>query len=366
VTSTAPHQTKRAQSKATPRNSSVSGTQDTVDPVEQYWLHQAGLSGTANSRPCGGVVAETLLQDAAAESPCRFPLAGTATAPHPDVMLRLAQSAASRAQARMQNGNVVHGALARFYPHLVRYYVGQDRDACARIDWHKCSPEDLWNVLRSKHLSSSKQNSMALSFRECMKKMTADDACSSEHKTTFQKHLDETNDKHLAPIPNLKEHFVEALSEKNFLIRVQKCMVKYHGSKDIKIKDGLFPNFTDKQCNMVRIALFMVSACTQQILHAIANPDQSRTAMDNAETRVVQARTELYQAFTNIVNSDAAPDMSVVDMTDFNGIRVDCTNLLGGHMSMLDVVTVMRELKREVGKHMRHFTESGELAERGR
>ena len=113
------------------------------------------------------------------------------------------------------------------------------------------------------------------------------------------------------------------------------------------------------QVNIVRVASFMVSACTQQILHAMSNPDQSRAAMDNPETRVVAARTDMYQKFTDIVNSDEMPDRCIINMTDFNGIVVDCSVLRGPALTMVQVSSIMRDVKRDMAKYMRNFEASG-------
>ena len=89
------------------------------------------------------------------------------------------------------------------------------------------------------------------------------------------------------------------------------------------------------------------------------NPPQTRAAIDDHETRVIAARTALYQKFTDVVNSDAAPDNAVVNMVSFNGIVVDCTSLLGPPLTMLDVTTTMRDFKRDMSMHMANFTKSG-------
>jgi hypothetical protein len=104
----------------------------------------------------------------------------------------------------------------------------------------------------------------------------------------------------------------------------------------------------------------MVSASTQELLHASQNPSQSRTALDNAETRIAAVRSQHYERFTDIVNSDDAPDMHIIDMVPFNGITVDCSVLLGEPMTMLDVSTTMRDLKRDLSVLMSNFSKSGE------
>ena len=201
---------------------------------------------------------------------------------------------------------------------------------------------------------------MAYSMRECLKKLK-EVAATSDQRSAFEEALKDTNDKHLPTQSALKKDFLAALEVPLVLEAIRKCMVKYHSNKNIKIKDGLFPKFTETQTNTVRIALFMVSACTQQILHAMSNPDQSRAALDNAETRVVAARTEMFNSFTAVVNSSQAPDHPIVDMLNFNGIMVDTTHLLGPSLTMLQVATSMRDIKREMSILMRNFNQSGHL-----
>jgi hypothetical protein len=154
---------------------------------------------------------------------------------------------------------------------------------------------------------------MAFSFRECLKKLK-DVVVSPELKSRFHDGLKETNDKHLPPPASLKNDFLLALSVPSTLLCVQAHMVRYHSNKRIRIKDGLFPKFTDVQINKVRIAAFMVSSCTQQLLHAMKNPSQSRAALDDTENRVLSVRTDCYQQSTDIVNSDQYPDHPVIDM----------------------------------------------------
>jgi hypothetical protein len=284
--------------------------------------------------------------------------------PLPDqaVMNSRASASASQLQARKHNSNVVHGPLAQTYQHMERYFEGEDQDACARVNWHECNAIDLWNLLTSKFLSSGKTSSMAFSFRECLKKLSASTEITPLQKACFTTCLAETNDKHLPMHAGLKDDFISALSKTSTLANIRTCMEKYHSNKKIRIKDGLFPKFTDRQCNTVRIALFMVSSCTQQILHAMSNPSQSNVAMNNAETRVVAVRTESYKQFTDIVNSDDAPDQKLVDMSDINGIVVDCSCRLGPPMNILEVSTIMRDIKKDMSTLMRNFNGSGKLA----
>lgn len=307
---------------------------------------------------------ETMPESIVLETPCpqhfqsgRPPLFARDQA---DAILGLrAEAAAVQHNARMRNGNVVHGSLASMYPHLERYFDGADGDCLARIDWNKCEPIDLWHVLTSKHLSAGKMASMAFSFRECLKKLkevTSD----SDLKSRIEVALKDASDKNLPNQSGFKKDFIEALAEESILAVIRNHMAKYHASKKIKIKDGLFPKFTDVQTNKVRIACWMVSASTQALLHASQNPSQARSALDNAETRIIASRTKNYEDFTSVVNSDDCPDVCVVDMTAFNGITVDCTSLLGDPMTMLDVTTVMRDLKKDLSKLMSNFTASGE------
>lgn len=113
---------------------------------------------------------------------------------------------------------------------------------------------------------------------------------------------------------------------------------------------------------MVRIALFMASARAQPILHAMSNPEQSKSAIDNTETRVVQSRTALYQEFTDLVNSDEVPDKCCVDMVSFNGIFVNCTSRVGAPLTMLEVCQSMRDMKRDMSIAMSRFLGSGKNA----
>jgi hypothetical protein len=271
-----------------------------------------------------------------------------------------AQSTAHQQQIRHNNSNVVHGEFASMYPHLERYYdMEDDGDALANIHWCRCNGTDLWNVLVSKHLACGKTSSMAFSFRECLKKLK-DAVLSPDLKLRFEEGLKDTNDKHLPTQASLKKDFILALNSPSTLASVQAHMAKYHSNKRIKIKDGLFPKFTDVQINKVRIAAFMVSACTQQLLHAMQNPSQSRAAVDDNETRAVAVRTECYQQFTDIVNSCQSPDHPIIDMVAFNGITVNCSVLLGDPMTLLDVSRTMSDLKRDMAKQMCNFNKSGE------
>jgi hypothetical protein len=259
----------------------------------------------------------------------------------------------------MSNSNVVHGELFCVYPHLERYYEAVDGDALARITWDQCNSSDLWNVLTSKHLACGKSSSKAFSFRECLKKLK--DITTPELKAKFEDGLKESHDKHLPTQASLKNDFIIALSLPGILSAVQTHMEKYHANKKIHIKEGLFPKFTSTQINKVRIAAFMVSAMCQPILHEMHNPSQSRASLDDPETRVVAARTALYQKFTDVVNSEEVPDNAVVNMSSFNGIVVDCTSLIGPPLTMLDVTTTMRDFKRDMSIHMSNFTKSGQL-----
>jgi hypothetical protein len=268
---------------------------------------------------------------------------------------------ASRHEARRRNSNTVQGELASLYPHLERYYDGADQDACARIDWMRCSGEDLWNVLTSKHLACGRSSSASMSFslREALKKLK-EVTLDSGLRAQFEAALKVTNDKHPSTA-SVRTPFIAALQNTSILNSVAASLALYHRTKKIHIKDnGLFPKFTDVQSNMVRVASFMVSASAQRILHAISNPDQSRSAVDNVETRVVQVKTALYQEFTDLVNSDQAPDVPIVDMTAFNGIVVDSSTLQGPPMSMVNVSLYMRDLKRDLSMHMCNFTKSGQ------
>lgn len=274
-----------------------------------------------------------------------------------------AQASAEQHLSRRHNSNIVRGELATMYPHLERYYDMEeegdgDGDALARIDWSKCNGIDLWNILQSKHLACGKTSSMAFSFRECVKKLK-DVVASSGLKSKFEEVLKDTNDKHLPTQASVKQHFLEALSVDATLSAVRTHMAKYHSNKRIRIKDGLFPKFTDVQTNKVRIAAFMVSACTQRLLHTMQNPSQSRAAVDDNETRAVTVRTTCYQEFTDIVNSVQSPDYPIIDMTAFNGITVCCAERLGAPMTLLDVSRAMSDLKREMSKVMSNFNQSG-------
>lgn len=275
-----------------------------------------------------------------------------------------AQAAADQHRSHMHNSNIVRGEFAAMYPHLERYFDIEDDgdgdgDALARIDWSQCKAIDLWNVLQSKHLACGKTSSMAFSFRECVKKLK-DVVALPSLKSKFEEVLKDTNDKHLPTQASVKQHFLEALSVESTLSAVRTHMAKYHSNKRIRIKDGLFPKFTDVQTNKVRIAAFMVSACTQQLLHTMQNPPQCRAAIDESETRAVQVRTSCYQQFTDIVNSVQSPDFPIIDMTPFNGITVCCAERLGDPMTLLDVSKTMSDLKRDMSKVMSNFNKSGE------
>lgn len=290
-------------------------------------------------------------------TPSQLPRSDTSAAEQADMILNSRATAAAH-QYHRRNSNVLHGAMACLYPHLERFYEGDDDDALARIAWNKCEPSDLWNVLTSKHLACGKTTSMAFSFRECLKKLK--DITTPELKAKFEEGLKDVHDKHVPALASLKTDFLVALSHPGILGSVQTHMEKYHANKKIRIKDGLFPKFTSTQVNKVRIAAFMASASCQPILHEMHNPPQTRAAIDDHESRVIAARTALYQKFTDVVNSDAAPDNAVVNMVSFNGIVVDCTSLLGPPLTMLDVTTTMRDFKRDMSVHMTNFTKSGQ------
>lgn len=109
---------------------------------------------------------------------------------------------------------------------------------------------------------------MAFSLRECIKNMKDLPQASPQQVTTFTDSLKQTNDKHLPAQPSLKTHFVQLLRNPDALSAIQHCMNKYHTSRKIKIKDGLFGKFTDLQSNTVRIALlwrlpWLSRYCTQ-------------------------------------------------------------------------------------------------------
>ena len=203
-----------------------------------------------------------------------------------DSMLNLrVHATAAQHQAKVHNSNIVHGELATMYPHLERYFDGDDGDALARIHWDKCNAVDLWHVLTSKHLACGKTTSMAFSFRECLKKLK-DIVVSLNLKAKFEDGLKDCNDKHTPSLASLRNDFIVALSTPSALVTIQAHMNKYHATKKIKIKDGLFPKFTDVQTNKVRIAAFMVSACTQELLHAMQNPCQSKASIAEKSERV--------------------------------------------------------------------------------
>jgi hypothetical protein len=316
-----------------------------------------------DARGFPGIVNETPLDNVELELPSirSNPLLLPTARQQADFILNSAQVSGRRHDARRRTSNMVQGNLAALYPHLERYFDGADLDACARIDWMRCSGEDLWNVLTSKHLACGKaaNASMSLSFRFALKKLK-DVTLDASLKARFEQALSITNDKHPSHA-SLRAYFVSALQNSSILNSVCDAMASYHRGKKIHIKDnGLFPKFTEVQCNMVRVALFMASASAQPILHAISNPDQSRSALDNPETRVVQSKTALYQQFTDLVNSDETPDRCIVDMTSFNGILVDCTCLQGPPMPMVTVSCFMRDLKRDISMHMVNFEKSGE------
>jgi hypothetical protein len=190
-----------------------------------------------------------------------------------DFILNSAQVSAARHDARRRSSNMVHGHLAALYPHLERYFDGADLDACARIDWMRCSGEDLWNVLTSKHLACGKaaNASMSLSFRDALKKLK-DITLDESLKARFEQALSITNDKHPSHA-SLRAYFVSALQNSSILNSVCAAMATYHRGKKIHIKDnGLFPKFTEVQCNMVRVALFMASASAQPICGTVPPP----------------------------------------------------------------------------------------------
>jgi hypothetical protein len=94
--------------------------------------------------------------------PASYPLNGSMASIAPDdrEMSHLASQMAVRSLVRSRKANIVHGALASTYPHLERYYEGED-DAFAKVDWSACSGIDLWNELTSKHLACGRISSMA-------------------------------------------------------------------------------------------------------------------------------------------------------------------------------------------------------------
>jgi hypothetical protein len=283
--------------------------------------------------------------------------------PPPDVgqdhLVLLAQQQHDETALRRHNSNRVHGPLADDYRHLERYYDGEDNDAFARINWQECNGVDLWNLLTSKFLATGRVSSMAFSLRECIKNLKELAQTSQLQRATFTESLKQTNDKHLPAQPALKKDFLDVLSNGEALSSIQRCMHKYHQSRKIKIKDGLFSKFTDLQSNTVRIALFMASVAAQSILHAMSNPDQSKRAIDNPETRVAAIRSALYKEFTDLVNSSSTPDTCIVHMMDFCGFDADCTERRGEPMPLVQVASIMRDIKTHVSNLVHRFNSSG-------
>lgn len=335
------------------------------DTMEEF----GASAGGAGAGGRGRVVPETFFRQSPSPSPPLNPenphdrsLLLLAQYQHDEAdrnLLLLAHHQHDEAARRRHNSNRVHGPLAADYPHLERYYDGPDNDAFARIDWQQCNGLDLWNVLTSKFLATGRVSSMAFSLRECIKNMKDLPQASPQQVTTFTDSLKQTNDKHLPAQPSLKTHFVQLLRNPDALSAIQRCMNKYHNSRKIKIKDGLFGKFTDLQSNTVRIALFMASTVAQPILHAMSNPDQTKRALDNAETRVVSTRSALYKQFTDLFNSAAEPDTCIVHMMDFCGFDVDCTRRLGEPMPLVQVSSIMRDIKSHVSTLVNRFNSSG-------
>ena len=255
------------------------------------------------------------------------------------------------------------GAKGKAYPHLTRCINDPDGKNIAKVDWAKCTGQDIMQVLTCKYLGSGRLKTMAFYAQAIVKFLLTQKTVlvvDSAKCARLAKDLEDALrcDRGVLSHTTLGSTIVEICTSPFSLKLLRDFVIMYNKTHPLLIKPGLFPDISTTQQDQCRVAALMREPQLQRIFHELANPPQDRSATDNPDMRISAHRTKLYQEFCAVFNDPLFDPTFSVDIAAWCDIDVD-VSAPAEERGWVWVACTMKDIKTKMTKFIGNFNDSG-------
>ncbi len=277
------------------------------------------------------------------------PLYGGADAPQPTIQALIAPA------LRLRKPDIKH--LAKF-----PFVTGGFDDDCVSVEWNSCNGQNICDIFTSKMFGSGRgaQKSMGVWARELMKHLKVQCRNHSTFPPRIEAVLDASQRSALQS-DDFEPLLTEILAQAAFLPSARAFLVKHSRQHDLHVvSSGFFPQVTEVQVAQCRVGALMREPSLQILFHEIANPDQSRNALQPGYD-IISIKTKNHMLFADSFNDMNLCPHYAVDVSLWTNVIIDVTQ--PPFIKPWTWVTeAMIDIKKRMSIVMKNFMGSGKLA----
>ncbi len=249
------------------------------------------------------------------------------------------------------------------------FVTGGFDDDCVSVQWNSCNGQNICDIFTSKMFGSGRgaQKSMGVWARELMKHLKVQ--CRSHE--AFSQRIDAVLEKgtkgqqggqrSALQSDDFEPLLTQILAQSEFLPSARAFLVKHSRQHTLHVvSSGFFPQISDVQVAQCRVGALMREPSLQALFHEIANPDQSRNALQPGQD-LVTVKTRNHMKFAEAFNNQSLCPHYAVDVSLWVNVKIDVSQP-PVTWAWTRVTEAMIDIKKRMSIVMKNFTGSGKLA----
>jgi len=249
------------------------------------------------------------------------------------------------------------------------FVTGGFDDDCVSVQWNSCNGQNICDIFTSKMFGSGRgaQKSMGVWARELMKHLKVQCRFHQSFPQRIEAVLEKVpkgtqgGQRSALQSDEFEPLLTEILAQSEFLPSARAFLVKHSRQHALHVvSSGFFPQISDVQVAQCRVGALMREPSLQVLFHEIANPDQSRDALQPGQD-LVTVRTKNHMKFAEAFNNPALCPHHAVDVSLWINVKIDVA-LPPVTWAWTRVTEAMIDIKKRMTIVMKNFMGSGKLA----